>query len=72
MLKSPAIPGLTESLTDLRPTAWRTILGKLRRARLLSGEDPENPGQLDTHPLVREYFGDQFRSQRIEAWKECN
>jgi hypothetical protein len=72
MLKSPAIPGLTESLTDLRPTAWRTILGKLRRARLLSGEDPQNPGQLDTHPLVREYFGEQLRSQRIEAWKECN
>ena len=34
LLKSPAIPGLTESLTDLRPTAWRTILGRLRRARL--------------------------------------
>src|ERR1700726_1156639 len=24
LLKSPAIPGLTESLTDLRPTTWRT------------------------------------------------
>jgi hypothetical protein len=24
--ESPAIPGLTESLTNLRPTAWRTIL----------------------------------------------
>src|SRR5262249_7717505 len=29
-------------------------------------------GYLDTHPLVREYFGEQLRSQRIEAWKECN
>src|SRR6202011_5737502 len=36
LLKSPAIPGLTESLTDLRPTEWRTILAKLRRARLLA------------------------------------
>jgi hypothetical protein len=54
LLKSPAIPGLTESLTDLRPTAWRTILAKLRRARLLAREDPHNPGYLDTHPLVRE------------------
>src|SRR5208337_3893756 len=27
---------------------------------------------LDTHPLVREYFGEQLRSQRTEAWKECN
>ena len=72
LLKSPAIPGLTESLTDLRPTAWRTILAKLRRARLLAGEDLHNPGHLDTHPLVREYFGEQLRSQRTEAWKECN
>jgi serine/threonine protein kinase/tetratricopeptide (TPR) repeat protein len=72
LLKSPAIPGLTESLTDLRPIEWRTILAKLRRARLLAGEDPHNPGDLDTHPLVREYFGEQLRSQRGEAWKECN
>ena len=72
LLKSPAIPGLTESLTDLSPTEWRTILAKLRRARLLAGEDPHNPGQLDTHPLVREYFGEQLRSQQTDAWKECN
>jgi len=72
LLKPPAISGLTESLTDLGPTEWRTILARLRRARLLSGEDPHNPGHLDTHPLVREYFGEQLRSQRIEAWKQCN
>jgi hypothetical protein len=72
LLKSPAIPGLTESLTDLRPAAWRTILAKLRRARLLAGKDPHNPGQLDTHPLVREYFGEQLRRQQTDAWKECN
>jgi tetratricopeptide (TPR) repeat protein len=72
LLKSPAIPGLTESLTDLRPTVWRTILARLRRARLLAGEDPHNPGQLDTHPLVREYFGEQLLSQQTDAWKECN
>jgi serine/threonine protein kinase len=72
LLKSPAIPGLTESLTDLSPTHWQTILSKLRRARLLSGEDPQNPGQLDTHPLVREYFGEQLQSQQTDAWKECN
>jgi hypothetical protein len=72
LLKSPAIPGLTESLTNLRPTEWQTILAKLRRAKLLAREDADNPGQLDTHPLVREYFGEQLRSQRTEAWQECN
>ncbi|HET9374993.1 MAG TPA: hypothetical protein VFO40_08470 [Chthoniobacterales bacterium] len=72
LLKSPAIPGLTESLTDMRPTAWRIILAKLRRARLLAREDPHNLGYLDTHPPVREYFGEQFRSQQTDGWKECN
>jgi tetratricopeptide (TPR) repeat protein len=72
LLKAPPIHGLTDSLTDLRPTKLRTVLARLRRARLLSGEDPHNPGHLDTHPLVREYFGEQLRSQRPEAWKECN
>ncbi|MBV8351227.1 MAG: protein kinase, partial [Verrucomicrobia bacterium] len=55
LLKQPAISGLTDSLRNLSPTEWRTILAKLRRARLLAGEDPHNPGHLDTHPLVREY-----------------
>src|SRR5262249_34069633 len=59
-------------LTNLSPTDWRTILGKLRRARLLAGEDPHDRGNLDAHPLVREYFGEQLRSQRTNAWKECN
>ena len=72
LLKPPSIRGLTDSLTDLSPTDWRTILARLRRARLLAAEDPHNPGNLDTHPLVREYFGEQLQSQRTEAWKECN
>ena len=72
VMKPPPIRGLTESLTDLSPTKWRTIVARLRRARLLAGEDPHNPGDLDTHPLVREYFGEQLRSQQTEAWKECN
>jgi predicted ATPase len=72
LLKSPAIPGLTESLTNLTPIEWRTRLARLRRARLLAGEDPHHPGYLDTHPLVREYFGEQLRTQRTVAWQECN
>jgi predicted ATPase len=72
LLKPPAIRGLTESLTDLSSTEWRTLLAKLRRARLLAAEDPHSPGHLDTHPLVREYFGEQLRSQRTDAWEECN
>jgi hypothetical protein len=56
LLKSPAIPGLTESLTNLDPTEWRTTIAKLRRARLLAGEDLHHPGSLDTHPLAPAIF----------------
>src|SRR5262245_4570783 len=72
LLKLPAIRGLTESLANLSSAEWRMVFARLRRARLLAREDPHNPGHLDTHPLVREYFGEQLRSQRTEAWKECN
>ena len=72
LLKPPAIPGLTEALTGLSTRQWQTILARLRRARLLAGEDPHNPGDLDTHPLVREYFGEQLRSEGAAAWRECN
>ena len=72
LLKPPSIPGFTESLTNLSLTEWRLILAKLRRAKLLAGQDPHNPGCLDTHPLVREYFGEQLRSQQADAWKESN
>jgi hypothetical protein len=61
LLKPPAISRPTESLTGLSPTEWRTLLARLRRAKLLAGEDPHHPGQLGAHPLVREYFGDQLR-----------
>jgi predicted ATPase len=44
----------------------------LRRARLVAGEDPHHLGHLDTHPLVREYFGEQLRTQQTDAWKECS
>ena len=44
LLRAPAIPGLTESLANLSPAEWRTILAKLRRAKLLAGEDSHNPG----------------------------
>jgi tetratricopeptide (TPR) repeat protein len=72
LLEPPVIPGLSESLLELSQTEWRAVLARLRRARLLAGEDPDNPGHIDTHPLIREHFGEQLLSQRLEAWKECN
>jgi len=68
LLKPPAIQGLTESLDGLNPVEWRAVLGRLRRARLLAGEDLHNQAQLGTHPPVRDYFGQQLQSRQTEAW----
>jgi hypothetical protein len=57
LLKRPAIPGLTESLTDLSPSEWQMILARLRRARFLTGEDPHNPGHLDGWTTEYETIG---------------
>jgi len=72
LLKPPAIHGLTDSLVRLSPAEWQSVLSRLRSARLLSGEDPQNSGHLDTHPLVRECFGEQLHRQRTDAWRESN
>jgi len=72
LLKPPAIPGLTESLMGLDPAEWRTLLARLRRARLLAEEEPHNLASLDAHPLVREYFGEQLRTERVAAWQAGN
>jgi hypothetical protein len=52
LLKAPVIRSLTESLTDLSPTELRTVLARLRRARLLSGEDPHDPGRPEKSVLL--------------------
>jgi serine/threonine protein kinase len=43
LLKPPAIRGLTECLTGLSPSEWRTILARLRRARLLAADERLRP-----------------------------
>jgi len=65
--------GLTESLTDLSSTEWRIILARFTKSET-SGwrRSAQSVGDLDTHPLIREHFGEQLQSQRTEAWKECN
>ena len=59
-------------MTDLSQSERRAIFARLRRARLLAAEDPHHPGFVDMHPLVCEYFGEQLRTERTLAWKECN
>ena len=51
LLNPPAIPGLTESLTALNPAEWRTLLSRLKRARLLGGKPRTTRGNWTLIPL---------------------
>ena len=65
---APAIPGLTEALVGLSPAQWRATLKRLHECRLT--EPDAASGDLDAHPLVREYFAAALEGNRPEAWRE--
>lgn len=70
--KKPAIEGLTEKVDKLSHVDWQYTVDNLRLARLLAESDPHDPDTLDCHPLLREYFGDQLRSDNPQAWREAH
>jgi tetratricopeptide (TPR) repeat protein len=69
---APAIPGLTDTVQGLTGPQWQRVLSRLRRAKLLAKPGPTQPGTLDTHPLVREHFGQQLKRTHPDAWREGN
>ena len=69
LLADPPIDGLTEHLTGGGASALGDVQATLRRARLLAGESHHKPPRLDSHPLVREHFGEQLEKELPEAWR---
>jgi tetratricopeptide (TPR) repeat protein len=72
LMRGPVIPGLTEPLQGLPPAEWARTLAQLRRASLVTPPDPDAPGEVDTHPLVRAYYERQVRTEQPEAWRQAN
>ncbi|HEX5715238.1 MAG TPA: toll/interleukin-1 receptor domain-containing protein [Thermoanaerobaculia bacterium] len=68
----PAIQGLTEPLMDLGEEAWQLALSSLREHGLLLPADPQQPGTLDAHPLVRVFFQEELEKKQPEAWQAGN
>lgn len=69
---APEIPNLTSALQTLRERQWQRTLSNLRRAKLLSERDPNQPDAVDAHPLVREHFRKQLKQEHPDAWREGN
>ena len=69
LLARPPIEGLTDHLTRGGARAFADAQATLRRAKLLEGESVHDPPRLDSHPLVREHFGEPLERERPEAWR---
>jgi hypothetical protein len=68
LLAEPVIPGLTDGLVGLTPGQIDYAVQSQRDLGLLLPKDEGAPGDLDAHPLVREYFGARLEKVRPDAW----
>jgi hypothetical protein len=67
--KEPVIAGLTEPLVALGRRAWAAVARRLEEIHLLT---VQADGSLDSHPLLREYFGHRLRATQPEAWRAAH
>lgn len=72
LLTRPAIEGLTRSLVALSDTQINLALKRLEDAKLITiNRAPSGPlVSVDAHPLLREYFAQQLRSLKGNAWRK--
>ena len=69
LLADPPIKGLTDRLTRGGASGFGDAQATLRQAKLLTGESHHDPPRLDSHPLIREHFGEQLEKERPDAWR---
>jgi tetratricopeptide (TPR) repeat protein len=70
----PAIPGLTEVLVGISEAHRNIAFKRLEEAKLLTvaRDAASTLVSLDTHPLLREYFARQLRTQHLYAWRAAH
>jgi tetratricopeptide (TPR) repeat protein len=72
LLADPALQPLVHALDRVGGEVWNETVDALRRASLLNPPFPEDVGVLDAHPLVREHFRDDMRTENLEMWRQGN
>jgi predicted ATPase len=69
LCSGPRIPGFARfGATD--PQELKESIDRLRRWGLLS--EVAEDGSIDTHPLIREYYGSKLRTENAPGWKAAN
>ena len=69
------IAGLTDTLIKLSKPQRNIALKRLEDAHLVSVIRAESTGEmlaLDAHPLIREYFAKQLKTQKPDAWQAAH
>lgn len=69
-LKQAKIPALTDQLGS--DADWCYAIADLREQSLLNAMNTDYPDNLDCHPLIREYFAKQLKTQRSQAWQQAH
>ena len=68
--RGDALDALTAPLRGLSPADWNRLLGRLRKLRLIVlAEDHQH---VDSHPLLREYFGAKLRKNDENAFRAAH
>jgi tetratricopeptide (TPR) repeat protein len=67
--KRPPIADLTEPLLNLSDAQWNLCLSRLTECGLLHVQEDQS---VDSHPLIREYFGKQLRDMLPNAWRKAH
>jgi tetratricopeptide (TPR) repeat protein len=62
----------TAALDEVGGVVWNRCVEALRGMGLLNEENPEWPGTIDAHPLVREHFRDELQQGDRRMWVEGN
>ena len=58
--------------TQINDKVFKASIQRLRQQNLLNKKNPEHPDTLDTHPLVREYFGKRLEQQYPNEWQQAH
>ena len=63
------IPNLTSQISIKE---WKVAQHNLNKKHRLLSAHKDRPDLLDSHPLIREYFGRQLKQNQPEQWREAN
>ena len=69
LAKAARIPGLTERLNLLTLSGLTDMIRRLRALNLFYDQSRDRPTEVDTHPIIREYFDHSIRAEDLAAWR---